>query len=211
MKMEMISLPNGDWAGVLNPADSGLPKPRRCGGSATSVRLDVRSYGAFWALWRNHDEFLHRLSLRLLKGRHADAEDALSAAKLKAMSYFCSDAVAPVNARALLARLLYTTCMDIHRQRCREEDKAGAAESLAESVDDLPALFPSPEQELLGREQRWHIARLVDELPRPWREALVERCVRRKSYSAIARESGTTGANIRKRVQLARAFLRERL
>jgi RNA polymerase sigma factor (sigma-70 family) len=210
--MDMVPLPNGDWSGVLNPAESGLPKPRRRGGSAGSKpRLDDRSYEAFWLLWRSHGGFLHRLSLHWLQGRHADAEDALSIAKLKAMSHFGSGAETLINGKAWLARLLYTSCMDILRQRYREEDKAGYLENLIERADDLPALFPTPEQELLGREQGWRIAQLVDELPQPWRRALVERCIHRKPYSTIAHDSGTTGANIRKRVQLARAFLRERL
>jgi RNA polymerase sigma factor (sigma-70 family) len=210
-EMGNIFSPDRNWAGALHAGGSAVPKPPKSDGPGSAAPLGARSYEDFWTLWKSHGEILHRLSLRWLKGRDADAEDALSVTKLKAMSHFCSGTVTLVNGKAWLARLLYTTCMDIHRRRYREGEETIDLEDSLETVDDLAALFPSPEQRLLRREEGWHLVQLVDDLPQPWRQALVERCVHHKSYSTIAQGSGTTVANIRKRVQLARDFLRERL
>lgn len=146
-----------------------------------------------------------------MRGNRADAEDALSAVKLKAMRYFSSRSEVILNERAWLSRLLYNVCMDLYRRRGHGE-QAGLAEldqALEEARQEKPER--SPEQCLLERELYRQVEGLLRELPPNWRHAFLERFLREESYGEIARKAGTTEANIRKRVQLARAFLRERL
>jgi RNA polymerase sigma factor (sigma-70 family) len=165
---------------------------------------------SFWNLWLTHCSFLQGLSLRWMRGCQADAEDALSTAKLKAAVHFCAYSEDLQNHRAWLARLLYTSCMDLHRWRRRERT---TTDNLLEDVAMLSEADarPSPEKQVLDLELRARLARLLDELPEPWRNAVLERGLGQKSYEEIARQAGTTPANVRKRVQLARALLKRRL
>jgi RNA polymerase sigma factor (sigma-70 family) len=145
-----------------------------------------------------------------MRGHRADAEDALSTAKLKAAAHFYANPEGLKNQRAWLARLLYTCCMDLHRWRRREETKTS---TLTEDLDILAAAadLSSPEKQMLDLELQVRLARLLDELPEPWRNAVLARCLAQQSYEEIARQAGTTPANVRKRVQLARALLKRRL
>jgi RNA polymerase sigma-70 factor, ECF subfamily len=180
--------------------------------SASAAERQDRVYGAFWQIWDEHSERLRRLSLRWL-GNPADAEDALSATKLKVMAHFAREAPALDHPGAWLARLLYTACMDTYRSRGREDrwrERGGEPGELP-FAEQIPASLPSPEQALLGREEGRRVVRLVRQLPPPWRQAFLARCVHSQSYSTIAHEAGATRENIRKRVQLARAYLRARL
>ena len=164
----------------------------------------------FWNLWLTHCSFLQGLSLRWMRGCRADAEDALSITKLKAAAHFCAYPEGLQNHRAWLARLLYTSCMDLHRRRRREKtttDNLYEDVAIRSEADDRP----SPEKQVLDLELRVRLARLLDELPEPWRNAVLKRGLAQKSYEEIARQAGTTPANVRKRVQLARALLKRRL
>jgi len=168
------------------------------------------AYEIFWNVWETHCALLFRLSLHWTQGRRADAEDALSVAKLKAFLRFGARSSDIINERAWLIRLLYTTCIDMYRKRSREQARAEDLERVLDSGEVMSGAL-SPEQRILQNERSARVSELFEELPGPWREAMVERCLRRKSYGEIARESGTTPANVRKKVQLARAFLRRRL
>lgn len=185
----------------------------KSGGSACRGDLPVDlnpSYETFWGVWEAHRELLGRLSLHWMRGRPADAEDALSAVKLKAILHFRSRTPGILNERAWLIRLLYTTCIDSYRKRSREQGWTEGLECVLESGEAVSGSL-SPEERILQRERLSRVSELLEELPGPWREAIVEHCLRRRSYAEIARESGMTQANVRKRVQLARDFLRRRL
>lgn len=174
--------------------------------------LDPESCEIFWKTWKLHHEYLFGLCLRWTRGNRADAEDALSQAKMKALAAYFAKPEAKLDEKAWLSRVLYTVCMDQHRRRSRRERLNGGSlheEAFQETVH--PAGAPSPEELLLGRELHARLERLAAELPPSWHRALVERVVRERTYGDIAAEHGTTEANIRKRVQLARAYLRRRL
>jgi RNA polymerase sigma factor (sigma-70 family) len=165
----------------------------------------------FWQIWTVHHEYLFGLSLRLMRGNRADAEDALSVAKLKAMRYLGAHDPDLLNVRAWLSRLLYNVCMDLYRRRGNGEESGVADFDRMIEVAQAEKPMRSPEHGLLERELYRQIESLLDELPPNWRNAFIERFLREESYEEIARRAGTTEANIRKRIQLARTFLRDRL
>jgi RNA polymerase sigma factor (sigma-70 family) len=165
------------------------------------------TFEEFWRLWRVHHEYLYGLSLRWMRGNHADAEDALSSAKLRAAHRYLTSPGTIQNERAWLSRILYNVCMDCYRRW----DTAGRGIGPVDGVAELDNGRPSAQDEMLAREMYVRLSQLLDELPQPWRTALVERFFLDRSYKEIAARARTTEANIRKRVQLARRFLRGRL
>lgn len=187
-------------------------EPLRAREEQTATDAHRRSeYELFWQVWSLHHEYLFNLSLRWMGGNRADAEDALSSTKLKAVVHYGPCAALIRNDRAWLSRLLYNSCMDLYRRRSSSAE-AGSLnfEGLIEvAVLAVPA--GTAEEALLERELIGRIGQLLEELPQAWQHAFVERCMRQRPYPDVAAEAGTTEANIRKRVQLARAFLRDRL
>lgn len=165
----------------------------------------------FWDVWVDHRAYLFGLSLRWMRGNHADAEDALSAVSLRAMLHFRDVSAAIRNERAWLRRLLHNACMDVYRRRRSARDLVVAFGEEEAGEPPAEAGDLSPEAALLQRERFGEIEALVDGLPPSWRHALLARLVGGRSYRDIAAEAGTTQANIRKRVQLARQTLRDRL
>jgi RNA polymerase sigma factor (sigma-70 family) len=172
---------------------------------------DPESYEEFWKIWKLHASYLSGLCLRWTRGNSADAEDALSQAKTKALAAYLKGRETLLDERAWLGRVLYTVCMDQYRQKSRRE--VLLAPGLQEALEGLPVRSsgPSPEDRLLRHELSGQLGRLAGELPSSWYSALVERVVHEKPYPDIAAAHGTTEVNIRKRVQLARAYLRRRL
>jgi RNA polymerase sigma factor (sigma-70 family) len=162
---------------------------------------------AFWDTWENHHDYLFHLSLRWMRGNRADAEDALSSAQLKAAASFRCGPSGVRNEKAWLSRILHNACMDIYRGR------RAATEVDFEDLEDLPdtnitARCTSPEEAVLKRELLHRFQEVLTMLPKHWRTAFIERCLLGSSYGDIAERAETTQANIRKRVQLARAFVR---
>lgn len=171
----------------------------------------ARGQESFWSVWADHWEYLLGLSLRWMGGNYADAEDALSLVKIKAVLHFGGGPAAIRNERAWLRRLLRNVCVDAYRRRgnARESvylDFENRIEAPPEARSEL-----SPEDSLLKRELFREIEGLLADLPQDWRNAFIARLIRDRSYGEIAAAEGTTEANIRKRVQLARQKLRDRL
>ena len=163
---------------------------------------------AFWPVWLSHREYLLRLGLQWMRGNQADAEDVLSQTKVKAALRFGASPLALRDPRAWLSRLLYNVCMDVHRRRAYMEETGSLTLEEDSEQAHLTREQPSPEKSFLDHEAVDAVRRGLDELPPQWRKALIERCIHCRSYQEIAEEAATTQANIRKRVQLARAFLR---
>lgn len=172
---------------------------------------DARGQEFFWSVWADHWEYLLGLSLRWMGGNYADAEDALSLVKIKAVLHFRDSTVSIRNEKAWLRRLLRNVCVDTYRRRgsARESvcfDFESRFEAPPEICGDI-----SPEDSLLKRELFREIEGLLEDLPAAWRKAFLARLISDRSYGEIAAAEGTTEANIRKRVQLARQNLRDRL
>lgn len=161
--------------------------------------------GAFWALWEHYRRHLYAVCLRQMNGAHFDAADAVSRAMLVARSKLPSYASHIENLEAWLTRLTCNVCLDIHRERRRATD--GRVE-----VDESVALVEqSPEDDYLACEVRKIIDLAIDSLPATLRDAAQLRFVHETPYPAMARRLSITVENARKRVQQARAILRQRI
>jgi RNA polymerase sigma-70 factor (ECF subfamily) len=126
----------------------------------------------------------------------ADAEDAVAEAMLRAYKHIPARLD---NTEAWLTRVTINVCRDLQRTRARTEAvKAQYAQLLLSEApqDERPQVEECDPHLMLER------------LPRPLREALVLRVVHSTPYDEIAARLGISPANVRKRVQHARATLR---
>jgi RNA polymerase sigma-70 factor, ECF subfamily len=164
---------------------------------------EAQALRELWAIWLREQSFLQNHA-RALAGRSgADVDDLTDEALLRAVSATLRGAGPRLEPRSWLKLVLDRTSVDQHRRR-RRFDSAEASGVL----DRLPGEGPSPERELLSREERRAAERRLSELPEPLRGAFEQRVLEGASYEAIACAQYTTASNARKRVQLARALLR---
>lgn len=167
--------------------------------------MDETAIG-FWDVWRDHRPKLFRLSLHRTGGHHADAEDALSTAMLRAFEAFQEQRHGLKDMEAWLARILLNTCTDTLRARSRHAD-APDDEDVAPGLGLAPPA-PSPEQELLAHEQTLLLRRQLEALPEHLRRPCVLRFEQGLTSADIARELGLTAVNVRQRLVLAYRKLR---
>lgn len=177
---------------------------------ALHERSLLRSLGhgddaAFWTLWEQYRRHLYAVCLRQMNGAHFDAADAVSRAMLVARSKLPSYAAHIENLEAWLTRLTCNVCLDIHRERRR------AADNRVEVEEDVAVVEQSPEDDYLACEVRKIIFLAIDALPATLRAAAQLRFVQETPYPAMARTLSITVENARKRVQQARAILRQRI
>lgn len=167
---------------------------------------------AFWKLWENYQKYLYSVCLRQMGGNREEAEDALSRAMMKAWERLPFYAREVTNLKAWLTRLILNLCLDIHRER---ERRARGVQSLEEitGVNEGAAVcvFETPEEFVLRREVYLHISHAVDDLPPRLREPVILRFFKEMAYQDIAEHLTLSPANVRKRIQQARAILRGRL
>jgi RNA polymerase sigma factor (sigma-70 family) len=158
---------------------------------------------AFWYFWSRHQKSLHQLCLRLMDGRASDAEDALSRVMLKAWDRLPSCAGRITHLEAWLRRLARNLCIDLRREHNRQTE---VIESWAITTLTEPEISrPAPSSNLEGNSE---IEERIAALPPMLREPFVLHIVREIPVPEAAAQLGLTPANLRKRVQLARAQLR---
>lgn len=183
--------------------------------AAPAVSRDGRDQAVFWNVWLEHREHLRRQSLRLMAGNRADAEDALSAAMLRASQKFADYADSIVNERAWLTRLLHNACMDVYRGHKRQARWVPDASLGEEAPDPLPQIVSendrTPEEIAVGRETLQQLERQIAALPPNLRLPFVMRFLQNRSYDEIAGRLELTNCAVRKRIQLARERLRSKI
>lgn len=166
----------------------------------------------FWNEWLQYQQYLVKLAMRWTSSNMADAEDAVSKVALKAHDRYLQDAPNIRNMRAWLARLLHNLCMDEHRKtsvrgkifsRLTPEQYEGAA---------LCATAPSRQDNAAAQTQPTRLALdLIMKMPPRLRHPFVLRFVYEYSNSEIARQLELSEVNVRKRIQLGRSLVREKL
>jgi RNA polymerase sigma factor (sigma-70 family) len=166
---------------------------------------------AFWSLWQQYQRHLYAVCLRQMNGAHFDAADAVSRAMLVAQSKLPSYAAHIENLEAWLTRLTCNICLDMHRERQRATQGRVNLDDTVASEDPSLACGHSPEDDYLACEVRKIVALAIDELPAMLRDAARLRFVQETSYPVMARMLSITVENARKRVQQARAILRQRI
>ncbi|XHF08243.1 sigma-70 family RNA polymerase sigma factor [Archangium gephyra] len=163
----------------------------------------------FWRWWLSHRPHLWTLSLRLMQGNRAEAEDVLSVAALKAHAHYPRLAHRLLKPREWLTTLLRNVCMDRYRERrSRGELLSTLDESHAQGLTLLPAGSGDPEERLCVQSRLESLRVKLRKLPHELRQPFLLRFEEGKQYSEIALRMGLTQANVRKRIQLARKRLR---
>jgi RNA polymerase sigma factor (sigma-70 family) len=168
--------------------------------------------GAFWGLWEKHRRGLLSVCLGEMHGNHAEAEDALSQAMLKARERLPLYAGRITALRPWLAQLARNVCIDIHRSQRLRLHAPQQLEAIIEAEQPgNPPGCESPERVLLSEESEAEVWRVIRGLPRSLREPLLLRCFEKISSEDVAAELGLSPDTVRKRIQLAREGLRQRL
>lgn len=174
------------------------------------VALGEGDQSAFWPLWELHSSSLYRICLREMKSNRADAEEALAQAMMKALNKLPIFARQIINPKAWLIRLTSNLCKDIHRSRGRCQKIAGRLKGIDEvfQVPDMYECATVAKKEPASGEPEGDPQFTIHHLPGRLREVFMLRFLREMSYKDIATRLELTQANVRKRIQEARAILR---
>lgn len=149
---------------------------------------------------------LYKVCLRCAHGDPAEADDLLAEASLRVIEAIEPTQDAIVNPMSWWTTIIRNIARDRHRQRvCRRElpESVGvddAAEHSSRALDGLSYI--------LARRELRTAFEAISRLPERQRRALLLRAIGAE-YDEIAREVGTTYANTRKLVQVARRQLRQ--
>lgn len=171
-------------------------------------RLAQGDVTAFWELWLQYQgELLFRYSLSRMHGHYEDAEDALSAASIKAYKGLRASPEEITNVKGWLLRLLHNHCIDV----CRARERYHRVIQMVEDIDlgcDRAVNKQGSAEDIVSRCQiTGCILQAIDDLPARLREASRLRFVHDMPCREIAQQLNLTPENVRKRLQQARALL----
>jgi RNA polymerase sigma factor (sigma-70 family) len=175
-------------------------------------RLANGDRAAFWDLWKYYEPLLARRCLQWMGGNHADAKDALSDASLRAWQYVSSHATEITNIKAWLLRLLYNHCMNMRRSHqtylryTQPMQDIHRVTAVSSTSDDA-----SFEETLLRCETQMYMRSRINALPPRLREPVILYFFQEMCQSDIAASLHISPENVRKRLQHARALLRQQL
>ncbi len=163
----------------------------------------------FETAWCQNVSELYRRSLRWTSGRREDADDALGHAALIALEKMPQE-LQPLEARRWLLRLVYSKCMDILRYHRRSPWVARDVNA-SSPEEEIQAGGPGHESVLLAGELISVTRDRIQSLPPRLRKVAELHLLGETPYSEIADLLALTEVNVRKRMQEARALLREHL
>jgi RNA polymerase sigma-70 factor, ECF subfamily len=145
---------------------------------------------------------------RYLMRNTDDAEDAVQECYLRALRHF--DSYRGPAMKPWLLAILRNVCNSEFMRRSRGDLPTDYAQddSIAEKMPIWQETQTSPEKMILQQQDRTTIRRLVEELPEPFREAIVLREINDLSYKEIAEVAGVPVGTVMSRLARARAMLR---
>jgi RNA polymerase sigma factor (sigma-70 family) len=145
---------------------------------------------------------------RYLMRNTDEAEDAVQECFLRALRHF--DSYRGPAMKPWLLAILRNVCNAEFTRRRRGELPTDYAqdESLAEEMPIWQEPQASPEKMILQQQDSATIRRLVEELPAPFREAIVLREMNDLSYKEIAEVAGVPVGTVMSRLARARSMLR---
>ena len=150
-----------------------------------------------------HLDDVYGLSRYLMRNT-ADAEDAVQECYLRALRHF--DSYRGPAMKPWLLTILRNVCNAEFARRGKQETAAGSSEDTppAEELPMWQEPQANPETTLLRQQDDATIRRLVDALPRPFREAIVLREINDLSYQEIAEVAGVPVGTVYSRLSSAR-------
>jgi RNA polymerase sigma-70 factor (ECF subfamily) len=164
----------------------------------------------FEAVWALHGRAVFERCLFVMAGRRDDADEAYSRASLVALRRYAAHRGGIQNVRHWLLRLAHNVCMDLYRERTRQErlcdvEPAETERAVALDGNHRPA---DPETALLEAEQLAVLRRAIAGLAPRLRVVLELRLAEQLPDRGIAEALHLTEATVRKRLQEARAALK---
>lgn len=161
----------------------------------------------FEALVNQHKDAVYRQMLRVC-GNHADAEDVLIEALLKAYRHLdqLRDAVA---FRAWLAKIANRVCWQLRKREALMP--LLQLSSLEEEGTELVAGAPLVDMQLALAEMKDLLITAIAALPARYREVYEMRDLQNVPGGEVARKVGITAAAMKSRLHRARALVREHL
>jgi RNA polymerase sigma-70 factor, ECF subfamily len=154
-----------------------------------------------------HLDEVYTLARYLMRNTN-DAEDAVQECYLRALRHF--DSYRGPAMKPWLLAILRNVCNTEFKRRSRGEVPTDYAqdESVAGEMPIWQEAQTSPEKMILQQQDSATIRRLVEELPAPFREAIVLREMNDLSYKEIAEVAGVPVGTVMSRLARARAMLR---
>ena len=145
---------------------------------------------------------------RYLMRNSDDADDAVQECYLRALRHF--DSYRGPAMKPWLLAILRNVCNAEFARRGRGEVPTDYVpdESVADEMPMWNEPQASPEKMIVQQQDRATIRRLVEELPEPFREAIVLREINDLSYKEIAEVAGVPVGTVMSRLARARAMLR---
>ena len=151
-------------------------------------------------------------SIARMNGNRAEAEDALSTAMIRAAAAFEKPALRIDKPIAWFFRILRNACNDIHRDRSRRALALNGLRPEQRSYLGLQgAESRTPEDVARTNERHLHLARTITGMPEALKDAIHRRVINEEAYLDIADDLAISTALARKRVQLARNYLKTKL
>lgn len=167
-------------------------------------RLSQGDKSAFWTIWSQHQNYLESRCLTWMNRNRIDADEALSLAMLKAWEKMPKYAEKITNPKAWLIRLTHNLCVDIHRERQKEE-------MLGDDEGQIPISQDIPELSVMQSELEMYIRHAIDSLPQKLRDVFSLYSYQEMSYADIAQHLAISNPNVRKRMQKAREILQKQV
>ena len=154
-----------------------------------------------------HLDDVYTLARYLMRNTN-DAEDAVQECYLRALRHF--DSYRGPAMKPWLLVILRNVCNTEFTRRSRGEVATDYAQddSVPEEMSMWQEPQASPEKMMLQQQDSATIRRLVEELPEPFREAIVLREMNDLSYKEIAEVAGVPVGTVMSRLARARAMLR---
>ena len=154
-----------------------------------------------------HLDAVYTLARYLMRNTD-DADDAVQECYLRALRHF--DSYRGPAMKPWLLVILRNVCNTEFGRRSRGELPTDYAqdESVADEMPMWQEPQASPEKMMSRQQDRATIRRLVEELPEPFREAIVLREMNDLSYKEIAEVAGVPVGTVMSRLARARAMLR---
>lgn len=161
----------------------------------------------FESLVNQHKDAVYRQMLRVC-GNHADAEDVLIEALLKAYRHLdqLRDSVA---FRAWLAKIANRVCWQLRKREALLP--LLQLSSLEEEGREIRSVEPSADSQMEKAEMKSLLLAVIADLPEPYRVVYEMRDMRDVSGDEVARKLGISSAAMKSRLHRARALVRHQL
>ena len=169
---------------------------------------NLGSDGTEWDFIIQYQKTIQQECYNIL-GITPDAEDAAAEVGLRLHRFLSTSPDANERItypKAWIRQVSRNYCIDFYRQRSRHQ-------GLFMCVDDLSQFEHNdcPERKTLIHQAVSQLSDAIAELPVNLKHAILGRCIEGETYSQISSRSAISEANARKRVQLARRQLRQKV